>query len=84
MLRSLENEPARLFGAICREYAETNEPVPDHHLNLTGYFGETILRALVSADMVTREAGDRYFLYSYKPTESGLRYFRAMAEENRV
>ncbi len=84
LLRGLEWEPAKLLAAICREYEATNRPVPDHHLDLAGYFSEAMLRALVSADMVTREAEDRHYLYSYKPTEVGLRHYRAMLEEGRA
>lgn len=84
LIRSLESEPAKLLGAICREYEETNEAVPDHHLNLTGYFCEAMLRTLVSANLVTQEPGYRYFLYSYKPTKEGLRHYRAMLNEKRI
>jgi hypothetical protein len=81
---SLEKEPAKLLAAICREYEATNKAVPDHHLNLSGYFGEAILRALVSANLVTREREDRFALYGYKPTEAGLKYYRGMLGEKRV
>jgi hypothetical protein len=84
LFHSLEKEPAKLLAAICREYQATNRAVPDHHLNLSGYFGEAILRALVSANLVTREREDRFALYGYKPTEAGLKYYRAMLDEKRV
>lgn len=83
LFESLENEPAKLLSAICREYEETDRAVPDHHLNLVGYFCEAVLRALVSANLVTREADDRFLLCSYKPTEEGLRHYRAMLMERR-
>lgn len=47
LLKSLEEEPAKLLAAICREYEATNKAVPDHHLNLAGYFSEAVLRALM-------------------------------------
>jgi len=84
LLKSLENEPAKLLGIVCREYEATSKAVPDHHLDLTGYFCEAMLRGLVSANLITRERADRYSLYSYKPTEEGLRHYRAMLNERRV
>ena len=54
LLESLDEEPAKLLGTICREYEATNRTVPDHHLHLAGYFGEAMLRALVSANLVTK------------------------------
>jgi hypothetical protein len=83
LFQSLEREPAKLLAAICREYEVTNKAVPDHHLNLSGYFGEAILRALVSASLITREREDRFALYGYKPTEAGLKYYRAMHDEKK-
>jgi hypothetical protein len=84
LFQSLEREPAKLLAAICREYEVTNKAVPDHHLNLAGYFGEAILRALVSANLITREQEDRFYLYGYKPTEAGLRYYKAMLDEKKI
>jgi hypothetical protein len=84
LLSNLEKEPAKLLGAICREYEATDKSVPDHHLSLGGYFGEAMIRVLVSAELVTREAGDRLFLYSYKPTETGLRFYKAMLNEKKI
>jgi hypothetical protein len=84
LFQSLEREPAKLLAAICREYEATGKAVPDHHLNLSGYFGEAILRALVSANLITKEREDRFALYGYKPTESGLKYYRAMLDEKKI
>ena len=84
LLQNLEREPAKLLAAICREYEATKKAVPDHHLNLAGYFGEAMLRALVSANLVARERGDRFSLYGYKPTEAGLKYYRAMLKEKKI
>jgi hypothetical protein len=84
LLQSLEKEPAKLLSTICREYETTNKAVPDHHLNLAGYFGEAMLRALVSANLVTKEAEDRVSLYGYKPTETGLKYYKAMLKEKKI
>ena len=84
LLQSLENEPAKLLAAVCREYEVTKGAVPDHHLNLAGYSGEAMLRALVSANLITRERGDRFSLYGYKPTTQGLKYYKAMVKEKKV
>jgi hypothetical protein len=84
LLQNLEREPAKLLAAICREYEATNKTVPDHHLNLAGYFGEAMLRALVSADLIARERGDRFSLYGYKPTEAGLKFYKAMLKEKKI
>ena len=84
LLENLEREPAKLLAAICREYEATKKAVPDHHLNLAGYFGEAMLRALVSANLVTREREDRFSLYGYKPTEAGLKYYKALLKEKKI
>ena len=84
LLQSLEKEPAKLLAAVCREYEVTNKAVPDHHLNLAGYSGEAMLRALVSANLITRERGDRFSIYGYKPTEEGLKYYKAMLKEKKI
>lgn len=84
LFQGLEREPAKFLGVICREYEATGKAVPDHHLNLSGYFGEAILRALVSANLVTKEREDRFALYGYKPTEAGLKYYRAMLDEKKI
>jgi len=84
LLESLKEEPAKLLGTICREYEATNKAVPDHHLHLTGYFAEAMLRTLISASLVTKEAGDRFSLYGYKPTEAGLKCYKDMLDEKRI
>ena len=84
LYQNLEKEPAKLLAAICREYEATNKAVPDHHLNLAGYFGEAMLRALVSANLVIREREDRFSLYCYKPTEIGLKYYKDMLKEKKI
>jgi len=84
LYQNLEKEPAKLLAAICREYEATNKAVPDHHLNLAGYFGEAMLRALVSANLVIREREDRFSLYGYKPTEIGLKYYKDMLKEKKI
>ena len=84
LLESLKEEPAKLLAAICKEYETTNKAVPDHHLHLAGYFGEAMLRALLSANLVTKEPEDRFSLYGYKPTETGFKYYKSMLDEKRI
>jgi len=82
--RNLEQEPIKLLGSICKEYEETQKAVPAHHLNLAGYFSEVLLRALVSAGLVTKDPEDRYSLYGYTPTETGLKYYKGMLNEKEI
>ncbi len=83
LLRNLEEEPAKLLGTICRGYEVSNRAVPDHNLQLAGYFGEAILRALISANLVIKEPGE-FSLYGYKPTETGLNYYKGMHGEGKI
>lgn len=80
ILKSLEEEPARLLGRICQEYEKTRLPVPDHHLHPSGYTGEVALRALLSAGLIGSEAGGRSALYHYQPTEKGLEQYKNLTE----
>jgi hypothetical protein len=84
LLRSLEQEPAKLLGTICHEYEISGKGVPDHHLNLAGYLGEAMLRTLMAANLVTKELGDMFSLYMYKPTELGLKYYKGMLAEKKI
>ena len=84
LLKNLEEGSAKLLSSICLEYESTNKAVPDHHLNLTGYFSEVMLRVLVSANMITKELGGRFSLYIYKPTETGLNYYKSMLAEKKI
>jgi hypothetical protein len=84
LLQNLEREPAKLLAAICREYEVTDKAVPDHHLNVAGYFGEAMLRALLSANLITREREERFSLYGYRPTEEGLKYYKALLKEKQI
>jgi len=43
-----------------------------------------MLRALVSANLITKEREDRFSLYVYQPTEAGLKYYKAMIEEKKI
>jgi hypothetical protein len=81
LIRSLDEEPARLLHRICTRYAETGRPVADHYLQLTGYFGETMLRVLVRARLIECVSGGRGALNAYQPTEDGLELHRRMREE---
>ena len=78
VIRSLKEEPAHRLGDICREYDRTGRPVPDHHLNLVGYFGEASLKALISAELVHQQPGNRLALYCYEPTAMGTKQYEAL------
>lgn len=81
LIRSLDEEPARLLRRICARHGETGRPVPDHYLQLTGYFGDTMLRVLVRAGFVDRVPGGRGALTAYEPTADGLQWCHRMTEE---
>ena len=78
VLKNLKEEPAHLFGDICREYQLTGQSVPDHHLRLTGYMGEASLKALLSIGLIRRQTGSRLSLYSYEPTTKGLEQYEKL------
>ncbi|HHE41547.1 MAG TPA: hypothetical protein ENL12_02745 [Dehalococcoidia bacterium] len=82
LVRSLDNEPARLLQRICARYEETGRPVPDHYLQLTGFFGEMMLHVLVRAGLIQLHSGERGALHHYEPTLEGLELSRRMREEN--
>ena len=84
LARSLDEEPARLLRLICSRYEETGRPVADHYLQLTGYFGETMLRVLVRAALIDREPGGRGALHAYVPTPGGLELYKRILEEQRA
>jgi hypothetical protein len=79
--KSLEQEPVRLFGIICRTYEKTGQPVPDHQIHPSGYVGEVAMKALVSAGLIRSLPGQRQALFLYEPTEQGLRIFKQMSSE---
>ena len=82
VLKDLVDEPAKLLTSICEEYERTKKAVPDHHLFLVGRSGETAVRVLLSANMVTRDTGE-FSLYSYKPTELGIEYYKKIQGERK-
>ncbi len=81
LVRSLDEEPARLLERICSRYDGTGRAIADHNLQLTGFFGETMLRVLMRAGLIDRMTGGRGALYAYEPTEEGLQLYRRMREE---
>lgn len=80
--KGLREEPAYLLGIICREYDKTNQPVPDYRLHLSGYIGEVSLKALLSAGLISQQSGGRFSLYSYIPTEAGLKQYKSLKKAN--
>jgi hypothetical protein len=80
LTRSLDEEPAQLLLRICARYEETGRPVADHNLQLTGYFGETMLRVLTRAGFIDSVTGGRGALIAYQPTPDGLQFCHRMRE----
>jgi len=81
VFRSIREEPAYRLRDICREYARTGNPVPDHRLQLFGYMGEMAIKALLSAGLVARHSGGTLSLYTYEPTAEGLRHYAGLRDE---
>lgn len=82
MLQSLDKEPARLLSNICKEYEGTTQPVPDHHLHLSGYIGDISLKALISAGLIKLKPGTRQSLYCYEPTPEGLEQYKKLIRDS--
>ncbi len=78
LLKSLKEEPAQLLGDVCREYLRTKQAVPDHHLQMVGYLGESAALILIAAGMVKRGPGGSFSIYVYEPTEEGIRQFEKL------
>lgn len=81
VLANLEREPVSLLYAVCKEYETTKEPIPDHHLLVSGYLKEVSLRTLLSAGLLERQPGSRLSLYTYRPTAAGMKYYRNLVSE---
>jgi hypothetical protein len=82
LVRGLEAESTKMLASICAEFESTDKGVPDHHLHVVGYLGDAALRALLSAQLIDREPGDRLSICRYRPTEKGLSCYRALVAEN--
>ena len=80
-LADLEKEPVTILLAICREYELRNEAVADHRFHVSGYVGELALQALLSGGLVERLPGGRLSVYSYKPTQTGMEFYRRLKSE---
>ena len=78
LLKSLKEEPAQLLGDVCREYLRTKQVVPDHHLQMVGYLGESAALILIAAGLVKREPGGSSSIYAYTPTEEGARQYEKL------
>lgn len=82
--KSLREEPVHILEAICRENEKTSQPVPDYRLHLSGYVGEVSLKALLEAGLIKQQSGGRVSLYTYSPTEAGLRQYQRFKESGKV
>lgn len=78
VLAALEKEPVTLLYTICKEYEASNEPVPDHHLPVSGYLKEVAVRTLLSGGLLERQPGGRLSVYSYRPTSEGMECYRRL------
>jgi hypothetical protein len=78
VLKTLKEEPARFLRDICRQYEESGRSVPNHRLQSVGYMGEAALKALLSAGLVRQQSGGTVSLYTYEPTEEGLRQYEKL------
>ncbi len=76
--KSLREEPAQILGVICKGYESTGQPVPDYRLHLSGYIGEVSLKALLSAGLVKQQSGGRVSIYTYSPSEEGLKVYQSL------
>ena len=81
VLAALEKEPITLLYAICAGYKSSKEPVPDHHLHVSGCLKEGALRTLLSTGLLERQPGGRLSIHSYKPTQAGIKYYRILVDE---
>ena len=80
-VRSLEEEPIRVFGDICREFEKTGKPIPDHNINILGYFGDLSLRILSASGLIKALPVERLALRRYRPTEKGLDIYKRLVAE---
>ncbi len=81
LLKSLDQEPVRLLGVVCRAYEKMGQPVPDHQIHPSGYVGEIAIKALVGAGLLKMLPGQRQALFLYEPTEEGLKVFKELDKE---
>jgi hypothetical protein len=76
--KSLEEEPLNLLREICKKSGQDMAPVPDYSLPVQGYTGDVALKALVQAGLVDKIDGGRVALFSYKPTDLGIEYYKKL------
>ena len=81
VLAALDREPVRILRGICSEYERTDAAIPDHHVPGSGFVKDVALRALISAGLLERQPGGTKSIYSYRPTESGMQYYRKLRDE---
>ena len=81
VMHSISTEAAQALREICRGHERTGQPVEDHFLPSGGYMGEMIVRALVLAELITEEPGDRRAVRAYAPTKKGAEFYKKLQEE---
>lgn len=81
ILKTMKEEPAYILKDICWHYYKNGGSMPDHQLQFTGYMGEVALKALMSAGLIKKQSGGSVSLYTYEPTEEGLRQYDQLKDE---
>ncbi len=83
VVESMMIEAAQALRDICRAFQSTGEPMGGHHLPAGGYMGETIVRALIEAELIEEVEGEeRGFMRRYKPTKSGEQTYTQLDKED--
>ena len=83
VMESMMIEAAQALRDICRTFQSTGEPMGGHHLPAGGYMGETIVRALIEAELIEEVEGEeRGFMRRYKPTKSGEQTYTQLDKED--
>ena len=78
-------ESAKMLRDVVKKFEETGEPVGDHHLPSTGYFGEVILKALVESGQLEEVSSEGTgSLHRFKPTRKGNSAYKKLKKETRV
>ena len=83
VMESMMIEAAQALRDICRAFESTGEPMGGHRLPAGGYMGETIVRALIEAELIEEVEGEeRGFMRRYKPTQIGERTYAQLDKED--
>ena len=81
LTKSLIDEPLKLLIDICNKKMINEGPAPDHSLHMQGYIGDVALKALLESGLIEKLDGGRAALYSYRPTESGMAFYKKITQD---